>query len=595
MIHRKAPTNMSNYDLNKRIEEKTSLASSIRRFLPLLKEQKGRVILASIAAFLTSGLNLLAPIIMGQAVDEYIQKGVYYGVLVYSVIILVIYLLAVVTNYFQTLLMGRVGQNVLYTLRAELFDKLAHLPVAFFNQNKAGDLISRINNDTDKLNQFFSQSLVQFMANVVTILGAAIFVISINWKIGLISIAPAVFLLVFTQVLSPWIKRKNALNQKNLGNMSGEVSESLDNFKVVVAFNRRDYFKARFAEVNQMNYKSALGAGIANNTLLPTYGLATGAAQLLVVAFGLTYITTGSFTLGLLISFLTYVSRLYDPMKQIATMWSTFQAAFASWDRIHDILMLESDLTKLTDAEKLAGLEYVMEFKDVSFGYPNGKEVLHNVNFAFEHGKTYALVGPTGGGKTTTASLIARLYDPTKGGVYLDGKDIRTYDPAELSKKIGFILQEPFLFTGTVRDNIVYGNEEYASLDAEGLKKVISDHGLEALLTRFDEGLETEVTATGSKLSLGQKQLIAFIRAVLRRPELIILDEATANIDTVTEKLLEDILKKLPKETTLIIIAHRLNTIENADEIFFINSGEVTRAGSMQNAVDMLLHGNRSS
>jgi ATP-binding cassette subfamily B protein len=217
--------------------------------------------------------------------------------------------------------------------------------------------------------------------------------------------------------------------------------------------------------------------------------------------------------------------------------------------------------------------------------------VLHKVNFDLERGKTYAFVGPTGGGKTTTASLIARLYDATKGSILLDGKDIRSYDPAERSKKIGFILQEPFLFTDSIRNNILYGNDEYQHYSNEQLSEIIAGAGLGSLLERFDDGLETKVQATGDGISLGQKQLIAFMRAVLRKPELLILDEATANIDTMTEQILADILTKLPESTTLVIIAHRLNTIENADEIFFVNTGRVIPAGSLHHAVNMLLHG----
>jgi ATP-binding cassette subfamily B protein len=231
----------------------------------------------------------------------------------------------------------------------------------------------------------------------------------------------------------------------------------------------------------------------------------------------------------------------------------------------------------------------------VSFTYPNGKEVLHHVRFDLERGKTYAFVGPTGGGKTTTASLIARLYDTTHGTVLLDGKDIRTYNPEVRTSKIGFILQEPFLFSGTVRENILYGNPEYKNLSNEELAAVIKESGLETLLGRFDDGLDSKVQTTGDGISLGQKQLIAFMRAVLRRPELLILDEATANIDTITEQLLENILQKLPVSTTRVIIAHRLNTIENADEIYFVNSGEVIRAGSLSDAVNMLLHGKMES
>lgn len=587
---------MNNYDLLQpaKKKQKTDLWTAIKKLMPLMKDDKKNITLAALAAFMNSGLNLLAPVLIGHVIDTYIQSKDFNGVLVYSLILLTMYIGAVIANYFQTLLMGRVGQNTVFKLRNMVFNKLQELPIAFFNQNKAGDLISRINNDTDKLNQFFSQSLIQFIANIITIIGAAIFLLSIHWRVGAAALAPAILLLIFTQLISPWIKRKNATSLKSLGGMSAEIAESLENFKVVVAFNRRDYFRRKFNEVNQENYKAAIGAGIANNTLTPTYGLASNMAQLIVIGYGIYLISSGNFTLGLLISFLTYVSRLYDPLKQMAAVWSNFQTALASWDRIHSILVLKSNLATITAPGKVMS-DSVLEFKNVHFGYPNGKEVLHNISLSLKHGKTYALVGPTGGGKTTTASLMARLYDSTKGTILLDGKDIRSYEPEERTRKVGFILQEPFLFTGTVRDNILYGNEQYKDYSNEQLEKVIQDNGLKALLGRFDQRLETNVTATGSTLSLGQKQLIAFIRAVLRHPEILILDEATANIDTVTEQLLEDILKKLPKETTRVIIAHRLNTIENADEIFFINSGEVIQAGSMEHAIDMLLHGKRQS
>ena len=229
------------------------------------------------------------------------------------------------------------------------------------------------------------------------------------------------------------------------------------------------------------------------------------------------------------------------------------------------------------------------------FQYVEGKDVLKDVNFKLESGKTYALVGPTGGGKTTTASLMARLYDPSSGTVLLEGKDIRCWTPSERVKKIGFILQEPFLFTGTVRENILYGNAEHGQFGDEQLKQTLEKMHLTKLLERFTDGLDTRINVGGEAISLGQKQLIAFIRAALRSPDVLILDEATANIDTITEQLLEEILNKLPKQTTKIIIAHRLNTIENADEIFFVNGGQVTHAGSMHQAMDMLLHGERQS
>ena len=317
-------------------------------------------------------------------------------------------------------------------------------------------------------------------------------------------------------------------------------------------------------------------------------------AQLTVLMIGIYLISRHEFSIGLLVSYLAYATNFYNPLRQLASLWTSFQVAMAGWDRISQILSLETDLVTVEEVTTSASTALV-EFKNVHFSYDASKEILHNVSIALERGKTYAFVGPTGGGKTTTASLIARLYDATTGMVFLDGKDIRNYTPQERSKKIGFILQEPFLFTGTVKDNILYGNEAYQNYTNEQLEEVITGANLQTLLNIFENGLETQVTSSGDSISLGQKQLIAFMRAVLRNPEVLILDEATANIDTVTEHLLQEILNKLPNTTTRIIIAHRLNTIENADVIYFVNAGEVIRAGSFDDAVNKLLSGKRVS
>jgi ATP-binding cassette subfamily B protein len=380
---------------------------------------------------------------------------------------------------------------------------------------------------------------------------------------------------------------------QTLGGMSSEVQESLNNFKVIVAFNRSDYFRLKFNSANDKNFQASMSSGFANGLLMPLYGFAAHLAQLLVVAYGIYLIGTGAVTLGLLIGFLLYVNSFYGPMRQLATVWSSFQLALASMDRISEVLALASDMPVIAASE--AQSESVLTFRQVHFHYPGGSDVLRDISFELEPGKAYALVGPTGGGKTTTALLMARLYDPTGGSVLLNGRDIRSYTPEERARKIGFIPQEPFLFSGTVRDNVLYGNEKYKDYSSEKLSEVLEEANLSRLLARFSEGLDTPVSTSGNSISLGQKQLIAFMRATLREPELLILDEATANIDTVTEELLQEILNKLPATTTKVIIAHRLNTIDNVDQIFFVNSGEITLAGSMEHAVDMLLHEKRAS
>ena len=583
-----------NYKLKTNNEEKQGLfRTAYQSLLPLLANERKNLIIALVAILFSSLTTLYSPIVISDIIDKFIKNKDMQGVLLFSGILLALYIFNLVSTYIQITAMGGVGRRMLFNLRNALFNKLQQLPVAFFDQNKAGDLISRINNDTDKLNQFFSQALMQFINNIMIIIGAGIFLLVLNIRLGLSALIPAVGVLIVTQLLSGWVRKTNLKSLQTLGAMSAELQESFNNFKVIVAFSRLDYFRNRFKEVNNENYKASVSSGVANSIFLPIYTFAGSIGQLIVLALGIYFITKGEMTVGLLVAFILYVNNFYNPLRQMAAVWSSFQLALASIDRISEILELNSDMPIIA-SDNLDG-NSVLEFRDVSFSYPDGNDVLRNANFKLEKGKTYAIVGPTGGGKTTTASLMARLYDPTGGLVLLDGKDIRSYEAGERTKKIGFILQEPYLFSGTIMDNIVCGDEKCTKYSKEQLVEVLKKLKLFTLLDHFEKGVDTEIRTSGDTLSLGQKQLLAFIRAVLREPEILILDEATANVDTLTEQLLEEILEKLPKSTTKVIIAHRLNTIENADQIFFVNSGEITLAGSMKQAVDMLMHGKRES
>ena len=582
-----------NYNLNQPSEKeakKLPVLKSISKLIAIISGERRNLIIAFTAIFLNAGLNLLGPYMVGYTIDTYVQAKNYHGLLIFSGILLAMYIIAFIVNYVQMRLMGGIGQRMLFSLRNSVFNKLQELPLDFFNQNKAGDLISRINNDTDRVNQFFSQSLMRFIGSLITMTGAGILLLVINLPLGLAALSPAIIIWVFTKFVSPWIRRKNEASLKSLGNLSAEIQESLANFKVVVAFNRRDYFRKRFRAANNENYKRSVHAGIANNLLTPVYTFASNLGQLIVLALGIWLIIEGHFSIGLLISFIAYINNFYNPLRQMAALWASFQMALAAMDRISHLLSFKSNLSIVKDTTRDDSKAFI-HFGDVSFSYPNGKEVLHKVNFNLDRGKTYAFVGPTGGGKTTTASLIARLYDASKGTILLDGSDIRSYTPCERASKIGFILQDPLLFTGTVRDNILYGNPDCAGLIDGQLEDALKEAKLLDLVKRFDQGLDTPIQMTGDGISLGQKQLIAFMRAILRKPELLILDEATANIDTVTEQQLDIILKNLPESTTKVIIAHRLNTIENADEIFFVNSGEIVAAGSFNEALELLMQG----
>ena len=575
------------------VAAKRSLRAGIKRFVPLIVPERSYLAVAVAAMLVSSGATLIGPVIIGRAVDTYVRLKDGRGLLLSAAVLLAVYVIGVVASYTQIRTMGGVGRRVLFTVRNVLFAKLQELPLAFFTENKAGDLISRLNNDTDKLNQFVAQALMQFVSSLFLMTGVAIFVLSLNFRLGIAALLPAIGVFAVTKASGAWVKRRNMRSMQTLGGLSAEVQESLHNFKVVVAFNRLDYFQRKFKAANDTNYAASVAAGFANNIFMPMYGFAHNLAMLLVLAYGITLIGATETTAGLLIGFLLYVNNFYGPMRQLATVWSSFQLALAALDRISEVLALESDMPVLAAGPPES--TSILQFRRVHFQYPGGKEVLHDITLELEKGTVYALVGPTGGGKTTTASVMARLYDPTTGSIFLDGRDIRSVPPAERARKIGVIPQEPFLFTGTVRDNIVYGNEDYAHCSTEQLVAVLERSNLSSLLSRFPEGLETKVASSGNSISLGQKQLIAFMRATLRNPELLILDEATANIDTITEQLLEEILAKLPSQTTKVIIAHRLNTIDKVNQIFFVNSGAITLAGSMEHALEMLLHDKRAS
>lgn len=585
-----------NYSLKNSSQKTTKKQNSfilLKQFSVYLTGEKPRLIAAIISIIFNSAANIATPLILGYTIDNYISQKNLAGITQYSMYLIGLYLVIFVTGFLQTRAMGTVGQNVLYRLRNSIFTKIQSLPLEFFNQNKLGDLISRINNDTDKLNQFFSQSLVQFIGNIFSILGIGIFIFFINFQLALIAISSAVFLLIITYLISPWIKNKNRLSLEALGNLSAEIQESINNFKVIVSFDRQDYFRNNFNKSNNENYSASVRSGIANNITAPIYDLSGNLAAILVLGFGLNMVLRGHLTIGILVAFLSYTDRFYSPLRQMAAIWSNAQSSLAGWSRILEILNLKSNLT-LLPATKVIPTKHVLQFDNVSFGYSK-KKILHHVSFTFDVGKTYAIVGPTGGGKSTIASLMTRLYDPQIGKILFEGQDIRSIEPQILSQKIGFIMQEQYLFSGTVGKNIAYGLDRYQEYSKNKLEEELNNLGLSALVHKFEAGLDTPITPSTELISLGQKQIISFLRAIIRKPDLLIMDEATANIDTITEELLQTIIDKLPSSTTKVIIAHRFNTIKKADEIYFVNNGQVISAESYEKSLQLIQDSKRNS
>lgn len=575
----------------------TRLFRSIREIAAYLK--KSSFLLAVFFAILSSTTSIITPYLLGSAIDKYISKGDLAGLDRLIFILLGIFILSSITMYFQQNIMGKTAQAALYKLRGVIFNKIQSLPIAFFNQNKTGDLMSRINNDTDKLSQFLSESILRFVGSAFTLTGIAIFVVYLNWKLGLVLLSSTVFLLCITRFLSPYLERGNRRRSAVIGEFTAGATEQLANFKAIIAYDRRNFFDSYLKSINQNILKKSITANILGKIFEPIYDFAGYIAQAVVLAYGIVLVGQGEITVGLLIGFLTYTLRFYDPLRFMANIFGDIQVSLASWGRISDILSLSSNI-QVEQNEKKTDKPGLI-FDDVSFGYEdssiekeNQRLVLKHVSFELFPGKTYALVGPTGGGKSTIASIISRLYDPTEGIIFWNGKDMKTWSQKNLSKSISVILQEPFMFSGTVAENISYGNEELKDISEEKLKDLIEQRSMLELVQRFSEGLKTKVESGGENISLGQKQIISFLRIVLRAPELLILDEATANIDTVTEATLQNLIDSLPQKTIKVIIAHRLNTIKNADEILFVSGGGVKRVNDEKAVLELLKGGFKS-
>lgn len=573
------------YALNNDSDSMT-FREALHGFREFLQPERGVMALAVFTVLVNAAANVLAPYLLGRAVDVSIAAGDYNGLVMIIVWLVLSFIAAAVTGYANIVLMGRIGQRVLYRLRYALFGKVQFLPIAFFNQNKAGDLISRITNDTSTVNTLFAETLVRLLSNIFTLVGIAIFMVALNVKLGLATISVALVLFVVMRFANAFLQRVNKRSLDMVGDFSADVQEHIENIKATIAYRRREYFVKTLEQQNVSVFRASRLAGIANSVIAPLYNFAGNISMVVILLYGLVLLGEGEITIGLLVSYFAYAQKFFEPLRIIASLWASVQKAIAGWKRIVVLLGLSTDHVVAESSGDAVHDAPVLEFDHVTFGYNPDEPVIHDMHFAVQAGETFAIVGPTGGGKSTTASLMVRLYDATSGEVRLSGKPINEYTAEEISSRVSFILQDPVLFTGTVGENIALGHPDFAQQHDEArLSTLLSEAGFDDIVGKFSEGLATEVNPESNSLSLGQQQLIAFMRAVLRQPEVLILDEATANVDTITEQQLEHVLDQVRGKTAIIVIAHRLNTIRSADEIVFIQDGRAEKAESFDDAV----------
>jgi ABC-type multidrug transport system fused ATPase/permease subunit len=480
-------------------------------------------------------------------------------------------------SYAQTYLTGWVGERLLADLRNRLFDHLQRLSLGFFERNRAGVIISRLTNDVEAIDQLVTDGVTSLVQNTLTLVGTAILLFVLDWRLALATLLVIPFMSVATIIFRTRSARAYSAVRERLGLVTATLAEDIAGMRIVQAFTRERTNMRNFREVSERYRDSNMETVVLNGLYFPFVDLLSSVALAVVLGYGGHLYFQGDVTLGTLFAFMLYVQNFFDPVQQLSQLYGTFLSATAALDKIVDVLDQEPEVVDKPDGRALPRVDGRVRFEGVRFGYGDGPEVLHGLDLDVPPGTTVALVGHTGAGKSTIAKLLARFYDPREGRITIDGNDLRDVTQASLRRQLGIVPQEGFLFAGTVTDNIAFGRPDAATQDVVRAAETI---GANDFILRLEGGYETDLQERGSRLSLGQRQLIALARALLADPRILILDEATSSVDIGTERKIERALRTLLAGRTAFVIAHRLSTIRDADLIVVLEHGQIVEQGS---------------
>jgi ATP-binding cassette, subfamily B, multidrug efflux pump len=517
------------------------------------------------------------PWLIGRAIDENILGNDPPGLFRTMALLFGVYVVSTLAQRGQIRQVGTVGQSVLASMRERIFERLQSLPLGYFDRRPVGDLMSRVTNDVDTLNQLLSQGLTQLLGSLFSLIGIVIAMLVLDWRLALVCFAIIPIMLLTNVFFARRARRAFRTTRETVGDITAGLQEEIVGVREAQAFNRTQTNIERFRERNAANRAANVQAVAITSAFAPAIDVLSTLATAVVIGYGGYLVVMGTLTVGLLTAFLIYVQQFFRPIQLASQVYTQAQAALAGAERIYNILDEEPEPSDPPGAERLGEVEGRITFEEVSFAYEPGRPVLHDVGFDIEPGHTVALVGPTGAGKTTIANLIPRFYDATGGSVRVDGHDVRRVERRSLRRHIATVLQEPFLFSGTVAENIGYGRMDASREEIEAAARAVSAHGF---ISALPEGYDTTLGTGGGTLSGGQRQLVSFARAVLADPRILILDEATSNIDTRTEALIQEALGTLLRGRTSVVIAHRLSTIRNADQILVVESGRIAERGT---------------
>jgi ATP-binding cassette subfamily B multidrug efflux pump len=575
-------------------EKARDRVGTLRRLLKYFKPYNGLLLI--VLALLVAGslLEIVGPYLMEIAVDQFITPrgtprpawlsivapvGITQaaGLSRLMLILLATYLLRWFSMSGQSFVMNVVGQKLLFTMRTQILERIHTLSLKFFDEHEAGDLMSRLVNDTQVINQVFSGGVVRLLGFSLTLFGIVITMFSFKWDFALASFSVLPVMILATSLFAKRARVAFRKTRETIGNVSSELQENISGVREVQAFARERENVTEFRQVNRANRDANVQAQTLTSAFSPALDVLSTAAVAMVLGYGGWSVVRGTATVGLVVAFMVYVQRFYRPIQMISSLWTQMQSALAGAERIFELLDTRPEIVDAPDAVELSTIEGWIVFDHVDFHYKPEEPVLRDVSLTAKPGQTVALVGPTGAGKTSIVSLLMRFYDVVGGRILVDGRDIRRVTQASLRRQMGIVLQDTFLFSGSAMDNIRYGRLDATDDEVIEAAKLANAHDF---VMRLPEGYQTNIGERGHNLSQGQRQLISIARAILADPSVLILDEATSSVDTRTELLIQKALSELLRGRTSFVIAHRLSTIRSADQVLVIDQGEIIERGT---------------
>ncbi len=558
-------------------EKATQQRSTLRRFLQYLSPYRKEMPIAIAMVMLGAATQVIGPFLLGWSIDHLIQRGNLTGLLLLLGLLALIYILGVWAIRGQIWRVGSIMQRLLAHLRQDIFVKIQSVPLSFFDRSEAGDLMSRLLNDVNTVNQAFGQTIAQMLGNTFSLVGIVIAMLAINLQLGLLSNLVVPLMIFTTGLFARWARARFRVTRQTIGDLSAKLEEDIGSVREAQAFNRVQMNIEEFDLLNAANRDANVEAVAITAAFLPSIDFLNTLATAAVLAYGGYLAVTGAATIGVVTAFLLYVQQFFRPIQILSQFYTQAQSAFAGLERIFSLLDEPSQLNDAPNATEMPPIQGKVTFEHVAFGYTPEKLVLTDVNLTANPGQMIALVGPTGAGKSTVINLILRFYDVSGGAVKIDDIDVRSVTQASLRRQIGIVLQDNILFSGTVAENIAFGASHATHAQIEIAAQLANVH---EFITSLPQGYATQLGERGAPLSQGQRQLVSIARAVLIDPRVLILDEATSSIDTRTEALVQDAIARLLKGRTSFVIAHRLSTVTQADQVLVIQQGQIVERGT---------------